>query len=337
MTGSSIAAGLARGLIDLAVSKGANKACLCARSGIEPKDLDDQDNRVAFDTYISLMRAAKEATGDQALALHFGEAFDMTELSIVGLIGLAAESATEAYAQFDRFTRLIVDVEVDEATGKRFTLSRSGDAVWLVDTRKHANAFPELTESSFARMASAPRRLGIPPLIHAVHFTHAAPSYREEYDRIFQVPVTFESDKNALLLPDKSWLNVKNPNPSRYVFGVLSERAEALLTNLQKSSSTRGQVESLLLPMLHKGDPNMDSVASQLRLNRQALYRRLRAEGVTFEQLLDDLRHKLALHYLNGNKASVTEVAYLVGFSDPAAFSRAFKRWTGKNPRAMRG
>jgi hypothetical protein len=96
------------------------------------------------------MRAAKEATGDQALALHFGEAFDMTELSIVGLIGLAAESATEAYAQFDRFTRLIVDVEVDEATGKRFTLSRSDDAVWLIDTRKHANAFPEITESLVA-------------------------------------------------------------------------------------------------------------------------------------------------------------------------------------------
>ena len=80
----------------------------------------------------------------------------------------------------------------------------------------------------------------------------------------------------------------------------------------------------------------MDSVAAQLRLSRQALYRRLRAEGVTFEQLLDELRHKLALHYLSGKKASVTEVAYLVGFSDPAAFSRAFKRWTGKSPRAMR-
>ena len=58
----------------------------------------------------------------------------MTELSIVGLIGLAAETTAEAYAQFDRYTRLTVDVELDEVTGKRFTLSRSSNAVWLVAT-----------------------------------------------------------------------------------------------------------------------------------------------------------------------------------------------------------
>jgi len=57
------------------------------------------------------------------------------------------------------------------------------------------------------------------------------------------------------------------------------------------------------------------------------------AEGVTFEQVMDELRHKLALHYLNGKKVSVNQTAYLVGFSEPAAFSRAFKRWTGSSPR----
>jgi AraC-like DNA-binding protein len=72
-------------------------------------------------------------------------------------------------------------------------------------------------------------------------------------------------------------------------------------------------------------------------MSRQTLYRRLKEEGCTFEQVLDDLRHRLALDYLTARKASVNETAYLVGFSDPAAFSRAFKRWTGKSPREMRG
>ncbi len=54
---------------------------------------------------------------------------------------------------------------------------------------------------------------------------------------------------------------------------------------------------------------------------------------MTFEKLLDELRYKLALHYLNGKKVSVSETAYLVGFSDSSAFSRAFKRWTGTSPR----
>ena len=77
-------------------------------------------------------------------------------------------------------------------------------------------------------------------------------------------------------------------------------------------------------------------IARKLGLSRQTLFRRLKAEGVTFEKVLDELRHNMAVHYLSEKKASVNETAYLVGFSDPAAFSRAFKRWTGSSPRMMR-
>jgi AraC-like DNA-binding protein len=109
-----------------------------------------------------------------------------------------------------------------------------------------------------------------------------------------------------------------------------------LLENLERSKSIRGRVESLLIPVLHTGEANMDMVAGKLALSRQTLFRKLKAEGVTFEKVLDELRHKLALDYLNGKKISVQETAYLVGFSDPGAFSRAFKRWTGSSPRMMR-
>jgi AraC-like DNA-binding protein len=70
-----------------------------------------------------------------------------------------------------------------------------------------------------------------------------------------------------------------------------------------------------------------------METSRQALYRNLKAEGVTFEQVLDELRHRMALQYLAGKRVSVHETAYLLGFSDATAFSRAFKRWTGRSPR----
>lgn len=76
----------------------------------------------------------------------------------------------------------------------------------------------------------------------------------------------------------------------------------------------------------------MDAVARQLGISRQTLYRRLKAEGILFAELLDALRHQMALNYLEGKKTSVNETAYLVGFSEPSAFSRAFKRWTGHSP-----
>ncbi len=98
----------------------------------------------------------------------------------------------------------------------------------------------------------------------------------------------------------------------------------------------RGRVEAVLLPILHTGDINAKAIADALGSTRWTLLRKLKAEGgVTFEQLLDQLRHKMALHYLSG-KTSVTETAYLVGFSEAAAFSRAFKRWTGRSPRDWR-
>jgi AraC-like DNA-binding protein len=74
-------------------------------------------------------------------------------------------------------------------------------------------------------------------------------------------------------------------------------------------------------------------IARQLGVSRQTLFRRLKAEGITFEKVLDELRHTMALKYLRDKKLSVNETAYLVGFSDPAAFSHAFKRWTGSSPR----
>jgi AraC-like DNA-binding protein len=122
----------------------------------------------------------------------------------------------------------------------------------------------------------------------------------------------------------------------RYVFGILSEHADALLKALANSKSTRGRVESLLMPILHKGEVSMDAIAEKMGLSRQTLFRQLKAEGTNFEKVLDELRHQLALQYLRGKKVSVNETAYLVGFSEPAAFSRAFKRWTGVNPREMR-
>ena len=118
--------------------------------------------------------------------------------------------------------------------------------------------------------------------------------------------------------------------------GILSAHADALLTRLENSKTMRGRIESVLMPLLHTGEANMETVTSRLGISRQTLFRRLKAEGVTFEKVVDKLRHTLAIHYLNGKRASVNETAYLVGFSEPAAFSRAFKRWTGLSPREAR-
>lgn len=330
----TVAAGLVRGLIELAVSKGANAPALVARAGIGLDELEDQDNRIATAKYVVLMRAAQELSGDPALALHYGETVDMSEVSIVGLIMNASATMTEAFEQMNRFGRLAAEVDI-AGNQDRFHLILQGGEMWLTDTRADPNTIPEFTEGAFARLVCGPRRFLPRPHVLEVLFTHPAPPYRTEYDRIFQCPVVFDSHWNAMRMEPSLAVHRVALQP-RYAFGVLSAQAEALLNTLENTRSARGRVENLLMPILHTGQASMESVAAKMGISRATLFRKLKSENVTFETVLDELRHRLAVHYLSGKKASVNSVAYLVGFSDPAAFSRAFKRWTGSSPRDVR-
>lgn len=331
----TVAASYVRALLEVAVSKGAPREALLTRSRIDARTLEDPDNRVPIEKFAALMRIGKELSGDAALALHFGEMFDCSELSIVTMMGQGCESVADAFELQNRLSRLIIEVDV-RGGGDRFTLLHDKGGVWLVDNRENPNNFPEITESGFARMACTTRAMGVVDLMKAVHVTHAEPTYSAEYDRIFQTPVTFSSDKNAILLSNADWLTRKLELQPRYVFDVLNERAEALLRRLDDSKSFRGRVEALLTPILPTGDVGMARIAGELGVSPRTLSRRLRAEGVTFEKVLDELRHKLAIGYLSDRRVSVNEAASLVGYSEHAAFSRAFKRWTGSLPGAMR-
>jgi AraC-like DNA-binding protein len=316
--------------IEFAVSKGAGRQALIQRSGIAEVDLSGRDNRIPFHRYVALMKAGQELCGIPALALQFGEAVDCSEIAIPCGVATTIDDAVQ---QANRYGRLAIEVETLGAAD-RFALVRDAGEVWLVDNRTNPNDFPELTESAFARMVCSTRRFaGQSSMIRAVHVTHAEPPYRSEYERIFRVPVTFGSDRNALLIDESVIARHPCPTPSKYVSAVLRDHAEELLRKLDSSQTVRGRVENVLMNVLSSGDVTVDAVAGTLGLSRQTLFRKLSAEGVTFQQLLDELRHRLALHYLIAEKSSVQRTASLLGFSDSTAFSRAFKRWTGLRPR----
>jgi AraC-like DNA-binding protein len=331
----TVSAGYAKALLDVAVARGANQTALLDGAGLALAQLVDQDHRVPFARYVALMTAAKALCGDPALALHFGETAQVADFSIVGLIVGASTTVQEAFEQANRLGSLVIDVPCRGPNG-RLQIVRAGGDTYIEDTRLNPNAFPELTESSFAFFAAGWRRdMGAATMANAIHVTHAAPSYRAEYDRVLRLPVVFESELNAIYIDD-TFLSRSLAPSNRYVWGVLSDRAAELLASLESSRSARGRVEKALLPILHTGTASMQVVATTLGLSRQSLYRALAAEGVTFEIVLDELRHQMALHYLGGQKVSVHQAAYLVGFADPASFSRAFKRWTGTSPSSVR-
>ena len=333
MSEQTIAAGLVRALAELAVSRGASARALYFQAGIEPRDVRNSDNRIPLANYQRLMHAGQRLCNDPALALHFGEAFDAAEISIAGAVHPKSELLADSFELLNRYAPLLLDVG---GPRERFAFTRRNGQVWITDNRPNPNAFPELTESTFARMVCMARRHlpGIRFPIE-VHVTHRAPAYRAEYDRVFQSPVVFESDDNALVT-DGAWIGRKTPGVTRYAIDVLSAHAESLIAQLEQSKTVRGRVESHLVPLLATGGARIELVASAMGLSRQTLFRHLRKEGTTFEQVLDEQRRELAIHFVSDNKLAVSDIAERLGFSDATAFSRAFKRWTGSSPRAAR-
>ena len=98
-----------------------------------------------------------------------------------------------------------------------------------------------------------------------------------------------------------------------------------------RKSGFRSEVEEQIEGRIASGTARIGPVARELGYSRQTLYRRLKAEGVTFEELCDLARRRLAIRYVRDG-VPLKEAAYRLGFSDPSAFSRAFKRWTGLPP-----
>jgi AraC-like DNA-binding protein len=329
-------------MLDFALSRGAHRDALLERSGLDANKLADQDSHVPVPRYAALIEAAAAQTGEPGIALEFGKAVRMQEISIVGLICEACETTMEVGRQLNRYAALVLD-EGTHDPGVLMRAVQREDGVWIEFPSELFTSYRCIAEAELARLVWNARVMfaGSPEFQQlewpkAVHFQHAEPSYRGDYERIFQAPVVFDSHWNALLI-DPRFLALKQPPVNRYVFGVLSERAEALLRRAESSRTVRGRVESMLMHTMHTGEVGIEAIAARLGLSRGGLYRKLKNENVTFEQVLDELRHKLALHYLEGRKVSVSQTAYLVGFSDPAAFSRAFKRWTGSSPRRRSG
>ena len=334
MTQPTVSAGLVAGLMDYAISCGADADQLGAGLHITPGELHDPDNRFAFVRYLALMRRAQALTNDPALALHWGEHVCMSEVSIVGLIMNASATMGEAFLQLQRFGRLAMEVD-GGADAPNYELVHKDEKLFMVQRRANADAFREFTENAFVRLVCGPRRFLSEPHVLSVHLTYPAPSYRAEYERIFRCPVYFDTEWNAMELHPEiaGWKVAQN---SRYIFNLLTERAETLIRDLDAKKTMRGRLEKELLSVIHQGDVGADIMAGRLDMSRQTLFRRLKDEGTNFTDVLEELRRRLAIQYLKAKNASVNETAYLVGFSDPAAFSRAFKRWTGQTPSAFR-
>ncbi|MEC9199073.1 MAG: AraC family transcriptional regulator ligand-binding domain-containing protein [Pseudomonadota bacterium] len=341
MSEPMMAAGFVAAFLDYASEKGAPRGALLTASGLREEDLQDQDNRVPIASYQAMIGAGVAATQDTALLLRHTLDTKLETISIVGQIVHTSASLAHSIEQLNRYLRLMS--ETDAVAGQdRFELLQQNGEVWIVDHMPiggSSEAPPYLAlEASFARFISEFRR-SFPDLTFELEMevTYGPPPHVQDYPDLFRVPVRFNSTRNALRI-DPVWLSADSAfEPGhQYAFGIFTRHADGLLQELERSDSIRAQIEGQILPDLHKGSLSMDKISRDLGMSRQTLYRRLKEEGVTFAEIHDSLRERMARDYLAARKVSVNETAYLLGFSEASSFVRAFKRWTGMTPSAFR-
>lgn len=154
------------------------------------------------------------------------------------------------------------------------------------------------------------------------------PDYAKAYSRL-AVPVRFAAERNALWLPKKiivqACLN-SNPISFRQLKSICEQKKEQVI----KGRSISLQVQEMIAMQLTGKTPSLQEIAQQLNQESWTLKRRLSLEGKQFKNLLDETRKSLATRYVRDTQLSFGEISYLLGFSAPSAFHRAFQRWHNK-------
>jgi AraC-like DNA-binding protein len=169
---------------------------------------------------------------------------------------------------------------------------------------------------------------------HEVRFIYPRPASTAEYKRVFGCPVLFGQKENAFTL-DMSLLNtpvlMANPNLAAY----FEQYTQDFLAEMDCQNQTIRAVTKIILTRLDDEHLSIDRVAKEMAVSVRTLQNRLEAEGTVFSDLLREIRVRLAKQYLRENY-SVEDITYLLGFSEPSVFRKAFKKWSGVTPKEYR-
>jgi AraC-like DNA-binding protein len=168
-----------------------------------------------------------------------------------------------------------------------------------------------------------------------VTFVHARNTELREIHRILRCPVEFAHSVNSWAFPE-SIVQLPIVSADSRLLHILETHADDLLSKRRKTAGLRGTVENHLLSLLPSGKVQAAVVAQQLGMSLRSLTRQLAAEGVSVGEILDHLRNRLAVRYLEDRRISLQQIAWLLGYSELAAFNHAFKRWFGTSPSRAR-
>lgn len=317
-------------LLALAEEHGAARQALLDASGLHRGLPDDPERRVSFLAFHQLAQEALVRSGEPALGLLLGQRLNVSTHGILGYAVLASASLGDALQFAMKYYRVL---------GLMFELELQAQDGHL--ELRALDAFPTGLHSRFAAegllvsfLTIARFLLGEDGLALEAGFAYPAPEYADRYRAVFGQAPAFDQACHWLRIP-LAYLERPMALANPATVQMCERQCEALLARLDVGDPLLTRVRRLLLA--RPGDfPDLDTAAAALHTSGRSLRRHLAELGTTYQQVLDDVRRRLALDYLTGTQLPLHEIAALLGFSDPSNFRRAFKKWTGQVPQAYR-
>jgi AraC-like DNA-binding protein len=324
--GSSVLAAAACGIEAHLIQRGVDPDSILGGFGIEPCQPRDETGQLDLAAYVALMELASRKTGDENFGLAFGREFAPERLGLIGRLALSAPrlvDALRAVAMFFPYHQQATETRWSMQGGLCRLEYRILDSR-IVDRRQDA----ELTMGMFINIVRSALGSRWSPI--EIECEHPQPGSWRSLESMFDAPFSFSRRTNAIVLRNVD-LDRNMPQADPVAFAGYLDALRAVpggTGRVTLCDRVKGEIRALL----PDGRVTIGTVSESLGIARWTLQRQLESSGRSFSSLHDEARRELAPLYLRQQWLPATEIAFLLGYSELSAFTRAFKRWYGASP-----
>ena len=302
-------------------------------AGVDLDCIGNPTMGMCLKSFCGLFESASQNTRNDNFGLWFGNQFRPNDLGLWGYAAISSPTLGNALhnlIDLFRYHQQCSMLRMMRSDARFFRLEYQVRDPHIVERRQDA----ELSLGMFFNLIRECMGQNWQP--EEVYFEHPKPENSAEHESAFNAPVFFSQKFNAIVF-DPAILEQPMPNPDLKLMAITRACLESLHTASPINQKLTDKIRNLIRIKLADGYPSLELIAESLYMSTSAIQRNLAWEGLSYTDIVEETRKSLAEMYFKQRNLSLSEIAYLLGYSELSAFSRAFRRWTGHSPRDYRG